>query len=69
MRYYRSKAGDTVDVIVWRAYGRQNDGIVERVLQANPGVADLGPVLPDGEQIALPEIDDEQDTASVRLWG
>jgi phage tail protein X len=69
VRYYRSKAGDTVDVIVWRAYGRQNDGIVERVLQANPGVADLGPVLPDGEQIALPEIDDEQDTASVRLWG
>jgi phage tail protein X len=67
--YYRSKEGDTVDVIAWRYYGRQNDLIVERVLEANPGLADYGPTLPEGVRVALPEIDDEQSTESVRLWG
>jgi len=67
--YYRSKEGDTVDLIAWRYYGRQNDLIVERLLEANPGLADYGPELPAGLRIALPEIDDEQQTESVRLWG
>lgn len=69
VRYYRSKSGDSVDRIVWQVYGRQNDLIVETVLQANPGLADYGPTLPEGVRVALPEIADEQDTASVRLWG
>lgn len=69
VRFYRSKAGDTVDRIVWQAYGRQNDLIVERVLEANPGLADVGPVLPDGIKVMLPTIEVEQTTASVRLWG
>jgi len=67
--YYRSKDGDTVDLIVWRYYGRQNNLIVERVLEENPGLADHGPSLPAGLRIALPEIAEEQQTESVRLWG
>lgn len=67
--YYRSKEGDTVDLVVWRYYGRQNELIVERVLEENPGLADYGPVLPEGVRIALPEIAEEQSTESVRLWG
>lgn len=69
MLYYRSKQGDMVDQVVWQHYGRQNDLVVETVLQANPGLADFGPTLTEGVQIALPEIADEQDTGSVRLWG
>lgn len=69
MRYYHSKDGDTLDRIVWLSYGRQNDRIVEVVLAANSGLADHGPILPDGLQIALPEIaDEDQATGSVRLW-
>jgi len=67
--YYRSKEGDTVDLIAWRYYGRQNDLIVERVIEANPGIADEGPVLPAGLRLALPDIPEENRTASVRLWG
>lgn len=66
---YRSKDGDTVDRIVWLHYGRQNDGLVETVLIANPGIADHGPVLPAGVLVALPEVEDTSDTGSVRLWG
>lgn len=69
MLYYRSKEGDTVDRIVWQHYGRQNDLIVEAVLAENPGLADYGPTLPSGVQVALPEIEQDQSTESVRLWG
>lgn len=69
MAFYRSKEGDTVDRIVWQYYGRQNDLIVEAVLSENPGLADYGPTLPEGVRIELPDIQQEQDTGSVRLWG
>ena len=49
----RTVQGDTVDAIVWRHYGR-TAGLVELVLDANPGLADLGPVLPNGTLITMP---------------
>lgn len=69
MLYYRSEAGDVIDRVVWRHYGRQNDRLVERVVDANPGLADFGPSLPEGIRVALPEFPEPGSTASVRLWG
>ena len=66
--YYRSKDGDTIDRIVWQYYGRQSDGLVELVLLENPGISDLGPTLPDGLRIALPDAPAQQDEGAVRLW-
>ena len=37
--------GDTVDSLCWQYYGR-TAGVTEAVLDANPGLADLGPVIP-----------------------
>lgn len=51
----RSQQGDTVDVLCWQVYGRTR-GTVEAVLEANPGLADLGVVLPLGTVIAMPEL-------------
>lgn len=67
--YYRSKEGDTVDAIVWKYYGRQNERIVEQVFAANPGLADQGPDLPSGIRIALPDIETTAQSDTVRLWG
>ncbi|RRA47068.1 tail protein X, partial [Cronobacter sakazakii] len=39
--------GDTLDAICARHYGR-TEGVVETVLTANPGLAELGAVLPHG---------------------
>jgi phage tail protein X len=50
----RAQQGDTVDALCWRYYGR-TAGVVEQVLDANPGLADLGPVLPNGTLINMPE--------------
>jgi phage tail protein X len=60
--------GDTVDAICWRHYGR-TAGVTEAVLDANPGLADLGPILPQGVLVNMPEA---QTTAPLRqmvnLW-
>lgn len=44
-----------VDMICRRAYGDES-GYVEKVLEANPGLAALGPVLPIGTKLVLPDI-------------
>ncbi len=64
----RAQQGDTVDAMCWRHYGR-TAGIVEQVLEANPGLADLGPVIPHGTLIELPEqaVRAEQ-RQTVNLW-
>jgi phage tail protein X len=44
--------GDTVDSLCYRHLGSSAD--VERTLALNPGLAALGPVLPDGTAVTLP---------------
>ncbi|PUW17737.1 hypothetical protein AUN00_09280 [Cronobacter sakazakii] len=45
--------GDTLDAICARHYGR-TEGVVETVLTANPGLAELGAVLPHGTAPSCP---------------
>jgi len=64
---YRSKQGETVDYICWKHYGKTL-GVVEQVLVANPGLADLGVVLPTLTTVQLPDIEDRPAINTVRLW-
>lgn len=61
--------GDTVDLICYRYYGK-TQGVTEAVLSANRGLADQGPMLPEGLQILLPDYDTTQPAAAemVQLW-
>ncbi len=60
--------GDTVDAICWRYYGR-TAGVTELVLEANPGLADLGPIIPHGTQITLPDAAPQAEQRQVlNLW-
>ncbi|WP_456267640.1 tail protein X [Kushneria sp. AK178] len=66
---YRTKRSDTLDWICWRYYGRQDNRIVELVLDANPGLAENGPSLPAGWVVTLPDINVASlRKQSVRLW-
>lgn len=56
MATYITKDGDTADYLTWKYYGRQDHQIVEQVLQANPGLADRGPVLPPDVRVVLPDV-------------
>lgn len=64
----RTIQGDTVDLICWRHYGR-TAGITEQVLEANPGLADLGAEMPIGTVVTLPEQPPTPTQAtSLKLW-
>lgn len=66
---YLSKDGDTLDFVVWKQYGTTDNRIVEKVLSANTGLSEKGPIIPTGTLITLPEITPEQvETAKVKLW-
>lgn len=65
---YRTRDGDVLDAICQQFYGSAQ-GHTERVLEANPGLADLGPVLPAGVMIELPPpYEPELVRPTVRLW-
>ncbi|WP_369011390.1 tail protein X [Pseudophaeobacter profundi] len=43
-------------------------GTLEQVLEANRGLADLGPVLPVGTVVLLPVFEKTRESESVSLW-
>lgn len=59
--------GDTLDAICVRYYGR-TEGVVETVLQANPGLSELGVILPHGTAIDLPDVASSPVTETINLW-
>lgn len=62
-----TKAGDIVDQLTLAAYGR-TAATTEAVLDANPQLAGLGPVLPRGVLVLLPDLVLPQTAAEVKLW-
>lgn len=69
MNQYRTREGDTVDDVAFRHYGTLAGRAVEQVLDANPGLADHGPLLPANLLLTLPDLQVvEEQTAGARLW-
>lgn len=64
-----AQEGETVDALCWRVLGR-TQGVTEQVLEMNRGLAELGPALPGGTEVALPDVSElaiaRRDTVS--LW-
>ena len=58
--------GDMVDAVCRAHYGPRQ-GVTEKVLAANPGLAAMGPVLPAGVRILLPDLP-PPDPPQARLW-
>ncbi|MGE8065587.1 tail protein X [Pseudomonas sp. NPDC089569] len=68
MASIQAQQGETVDAICWRIYGR-TAGVTEAVLNANPGLADFGTVLPHGTLVQLPEVAPQAEQRQmVQLW-
>lgn len=65
---YTTRQGEMVDMICRRAYGDES-GFVEKVLDVNPGLAALGPVLPLGTKVLLPDLPKSApERKIVSLW-
>lgn len=55
---YTTKQGEMVDAICHRHYGRTRE-VTEIVLDANPGLAALGPILPFATRVVLPDVQEK----------
>ena len=64
---YVTKDGDVLDAICWKYYG-STSGTVEKVLEANRHLAELGSIFTAGVKIILPDLTGEEETESVKLW-
>lgn len=49
---YVTQEGDSVDLIAYRRFGKH--GMEAAILDANPGLAAHGPILPIGIKISIP---------------
>jgi len=67
MSRYVTKSGDVLDAICKAEYGGEDR--IAAVLDANPGLAALGPVFAAGITIDLPEITTPKAASQIRLWG
>lgn len=64
--------GVTVSLLVWRRFRRPMPGLVERILDTNPGLAALGDFIPPGTVVNIPVPAAQKqvsDITPVRLWG
>ncbi|WP_440055506.1 tail protein X [Pseudoalteromonas sp. T1lg65] len=64
---YVTRDGDCLDLICFRHYGRSS-GVVEKVLQANHGLAALGPIYALGVEIFLPEFPKPKVKQVINIW-
>ncbi|WP_309628723.1 tail protein X [Brevundimonas sp.] len=61
----------TLADLIWRQYRRPIPGLVEQVLDLNPGLAQLGPFLPVGTRVVLPILQaaaQPAERAVIQLW-
>lgn len=64
-----ARTGDTIDALCWRIFGRTS-GVTEQALMLNPGIAALGPVIPAGTRVTLPDLSDAAPVRreTIQLW-
>lgn len=60
--------GETLDALVWRETGK-GSGAVERVLDANPGLAAIAASLPEGHPVTIPTLPSTvSEIQLLQLW-
>lgn len=68
MATLRTQQNDSVDALCWRHYGR-TAGVTEAVFDSNHGLADYGPVLPQGIAVLMPDVRiSAPQRQQVNLW-
>ena len=66
-RTVQTADGDVVDALAQAAYGR-TAGAAEAILDANPGLVGLGPVLGAGLTLVLPNLPAPAPAPRIKLW-
>lgn len=66
MTTHRTRQGDMIDEICKAHYGTETMTVA--VYEANPGLAALGPILPEGLEVQLPDQTAAPTATTIRLW-
>jgi phage tail protein X len=64
---YRCQSGDTVDLIAYQRFG-SSSGTTESILDANPGLSAIGPILPLGMMLRIPIPVKADRVEGINLW-
>lgn len=71
MAVVRALQGETLASLVWRSIG-VTPGVVEAVLEANPGLAEFAEALPQGHPVTFPDVVAKAQTQAeavlTQLW-
>lgn len=59
--------GETLDALCFRVLG-QTAGVVEKALELNPNLADMGAILIHGTAVELPDITEQPKKVMLQLW-
>lgn len=62
----------TADLLLWRIHGVRGQQLIEELMNINPGLAALGPILPPGTPVIVPDLPAEEPFATreiVTLFG
>ncbi|HAT7523559.1 TPA: phage tail protein [Citrobacter koseri] len=66
---YQTRDGDVLDAVCAARYGTENlSYTLTQVLEANPGLADIGAVYPAGLIITLPDLAPPVQNSAFSLW-
>ena len=57
-----------LDVLVAELMGTTQRRAVEALLEVNPGLAAIGPIIPLGREIEVPELPASETTGYPRVW-
>lgn len=59
--------GITLDLILWRRHGVRGQALVEAALTLNPGLAALGPFIPLGTSVIIPDLPPQPASQPAKL--
>lgn len=59
--------GITLDLILWRRHGVRGQALVADTLSINPGLAALGPFIPLGASVIIPDLPPQPAPAAAKV--
>lgn len=68
MKSVKTRAGDTVGLLLFKHLGRDDDEAEQVLFDINPGLAKHGPVLPAGIDVIIPDLAPPPVRKVVRAW-
>ncbi len=68
MKRYAVTRETRLDLLVADLVGGTSSGAVEAVLATNPGLAAVGPIIPIGLVITVPDLPAQEPVSSTRVW-